>query len=57
MVIFALYKGDKLIDIGTAKELAKKQGVSIRTIYLYSSTKYRQEAEGKNKKIVIRVED
>lgn len=32
--IFVLYKGEKVIDIGTAKEIAKKRGVTPKFIKL-----------------------
>ena len=34
---YALYKGDKFIDIGTKDYLAKKINVSEKTITFYSS--------------------
>lgn len=30
--IFGLYKGDKFIDVGTARELAERRNVKVRTI-------------------------
>lgn len=35
--LFALYKGEKFIDIGTAKELAKKRNVKPETIHFLST--------------------
>lgn len=35
--VFALYKGDKFIDIGTARELAALIGVVPHTIKFYAS--------------------
>lgn len=35
--IFALYKGDKFIDIGTAKELAKRRNVTPKFIKYLST--------------------
>lgn len=34
---YALYKGDKFIDIGTAKELSKLINVKPRTIQFYAT--------------------
>ena len=34
---FALYKGDRIIAIGTAEELARRQGVTAETIRYYST--------------------
>lgn len=37
---YALYKGDMLLAIGTAKELAKEFGVKVATIHFYKSPTY-----------------
>ncbi|MCK3935693.1 hypothetical protein HCC45_05025 [Streptococcus suis] len=37
---YALYKGDKLLAIGTAKELAERFGVKVSTIHFYKSPTY-----------------
>lgn len=34
---YALYKGEELLYIGTAAELANRLGVKLRTIYFYAS--------------------
>lgn len=40
--IYALYKGDELLEIGTKKELAEKFGVKTETIGYYSTTAYQR---------------
>lgn len=42
MAEYALYKGDELLGIGTAKELAKMHGVKEKTIYFYTSPVYKK---------------
>lgn len=37
---YALYKGDKLLAIGTAKNLAEQFGVKVSTIHFYKSPAY-----------------
>lgn len=37
---YALYKGDELLAIGTAKELAEQFGVKVATIHFYKSPTY-----------------
>ncbi|HEM2758157.1 TPA: hypothetical protein U0600_000609 [Streptococcus suis] len=37
---YALYKGDKLLAIGTTKELAEQFGVKVSTIHFYKSPAY-----------------
>lgn len=39
---YALYKGEKLLGIGTKKELAKMLGVKISTINFYRSPAYKK---------------
>lgn len=45
MKLYALYKGDDFIDIGTSKELAKKIGVSMNTIWFYASEKWKERSK------------
>lgn len=45
IIEYALYKGDKFIDIGTAKELAKKCNVKPETIEFYASPSYLKRLE------------
>ncbi len=48
--IFALYKGEKVIDIGTAKEIAKKRSVTPKFIkYLSTPANLRRIDARKNK--------
>ncbi|MBY4981964.1 hypothetical protein K6V42_06960 [Streptococcus suis] len=37
---YALYKGDKLLAIGTEKELAEQFDVKVSTIHFYKSPTY-----------------
>ena len=39
---YALYKGDKLIGIGTAQELAELTGGSVSTIHYYNTPAYQR---------------
>ena len=48
---FALYKGDEFIDLGTAKELAKKYNLKPETIRHLSTPSHRRRIE-KTKKAV-----
>ena len=45
IVEYAIYKGDKFIDIGTAKELAEKCNVKPETIEFYASPSYLKRLE------------
>lgn len=57
---YALYKGEELLEIGTIKEIAKKQGVKERTISFYRTPTYlRRRASSKtgNYKVLVSLED
>ncbi|HEM5071324.1 TPA: hypothetical protein U1212_001981, partial [Streptococcus suis] len=45
---YALYKGDKLLAIGTAKELAEQFDVKVSTIHFYKSPTYIKRTSEKN---------
>jgi len=55
-MIFALYRGDQFIDLGTKQYLANLLGVTIKTITFYSSPTYRKRTNDKGW-IIIKVED
>lgn len=52
---YALYKGDKFIDIGTKEYLAKLLNVRKETIEFYASPTKLKRA--KNGYVVIRIDD
>ena len=54
--LYALYKGDEFIDIGTKKHLAEKLNVDEKTIGHYSTPAYQRRNEYKGW-VVIRVEE
>ena len=51
---YVLYKGEEVIGIGTAKELAKKFNVKKNTIYFYGSNACRERYKG-NRRIAVKV--
>ena len=53
--IYALYKGDSFIAMGTKKELADYLGVTVRTISFYSTPTHKRR--NKNGYRVYRIED
>ena len=56
--IYAIYKGDAYVDMGTAHELAEKYGLKTETIWwLSSKNSHKRVEKGKNYTIVIKVED
>ncbi|HFI0151143.1 TPA: hypothetical protein ACGO3A_002038 [Streptococcus suis] len=52
---YALYKGDKLLAIGTAKELAEKFGVKVATIHFYKSPAYLKRTDDKKARRLVEV--
>lgn len=59
MKIYALYKGDQFLIVGTKKELAEYLGVKEKTISFYSSEvwKKRRNYNFNNCYLVIEVEN
>jgi len=58
--VYALYKGDNILSIGTKKELAKNLNVDIKTITYYVSNAYKKlcnKREGKYKNGFIEAVD
>lgn len=53
--MYALYRGDEILAIGTIKELSKYLNVKENTIKFYLSPTYKKRA--KNGYIVIRIEE
>jgi hypothetical protein len=54
--MYALYKGDNILTIGTIRELALYLGVKERTVMFYSTPTYRKRNKGNNY-LVIKIED
>lgn len=43
--VYALYKGDVFIDVGTASELSERTGLKCESIIFMSSPTYRKRAK------------
>ena len=56
---YAVYKGDELLGVGTAEELAEKFGVRPRTIKNWSCPSFQKRGTGERggNKIAILLED
>lgn len=55
--IYAMYKGDDCIAMGTIIQLSKQLGVSIQTIRFYLTPSYRKRVKkGNNRRELIKVE-
>jgi len=57
---YAVYKGEKLLVMGTAKECAEHLGIKPMTVYFYSSPAYMDRIADLNnteRKITVRIDD
>ena len=55
--LFALYKGDKFITLGTKREIAEEVGTTLNNINFWASNVYRKRCHSGNGKIVIKIEE
>ena len=53
---YALYKGEKLLGIGTKKELAKMLGVKTSTINFYRSPAYKKRTKGLKSRRLVEID-
>ena len=55
--IYAMYKGDECLAIGTLIQLSKALNIKIGTLYFYMSPTYKKRVKkGKNRRELVRVE-
>ena len=45
MIAYVLYRGDEVLGVGTAEELAERVGVRPETIMNYASVAHRKKAD------------
>lgn len=56
--IYAVYKGDEFIDLGTKKQLAKTLNCKTKSIAFMTTPCYKKRIKGKeNRLTVIKVEE
>ena len=56
---YAMYKGDELLCIGSAKEICKEMNISYKTFQFYRTSHYKKIVENsrlKNRRVVIRID-
>ena len=53
---YALYKGEKLLDIGTLDELQEKYKVKRRTLYFYQSPANRRRDRKGNMRVLVKLD-
>lgn len=54
---YVLYRGDELLDIGTADELAERRGVTTDTIRFYATKTYQSRGMARDRLRAVRVND
>ncbi|MFL2104151.1 hypothetical protein [Mycobacteroides abscessus] len=52
---YAVYKGEKLLAMGTAKECAAVLDVRVKTIHYYATPNYQSRGNGPNRRITIEI--
>lgn len=52
--VYALYKGDELLDVGTLEYLSKKFNIKKRTLLFYQSLAYRKRTSERKGRRLIR---
>lgn len=55
--VYALYKGEECLGIGTKYELSEQLGVKPYTIYFYSTPTYKKRCKGNNRRELVLVEE
>lgn len=56
--IYAIYRGDDFVTVGTSKEIMKELNISRKTLWFYTTPAYKKRCENSKKKIIaIKLED
>lgn len=58
--VYAMYKGEQLLSIGTPTEICKEMGIKLQTFRFYRTKHYKNIVDNsrlKNRRVVIRIED
>lgn len=54
--VYAIYKGDEFLDLGTTEEMAKKFNVKKETITFWASPAHKKRVKNKGK-VAVRIDD
>lgn len=55
--VFALYRGDEFVDVGTKKELAAKLGIKPESVGFLASPENARRNRGGNRLMAYRIDD
>lgn len=53
--IYALYRGDDFIDVGTATEIGKRQGMTPKSLRFLASPAYWRRLDGKGEHALLAI--
>lgn len=56
MTLYAIYQGDKFLDLGTKEEMAEKFGIKPETVRFLASPAKRRRDKRNNQMIAERIE-
>ncbi len=57
--IYAMYKKEECLAIGTAKEICEQMGISYKTFQFYRTSHYKDIVKNsrlKNRRVIIRID-
>lgn len=59
---YALYKGETILALGTANEIAKKMGIKKETVWYYGTPRYKRKLKergslNKNVRMLVPLDD
>lgn len=54
---YALYKGERILAIGTLDEIADEMNVKRDSVMIYMSPSYKNRGSGRNRRVLIRLDD
>lgn len=61
MKVYAVYKGEECLAIGTAKEIAEQLNIKPKTVHFYGTPAHKKRCKGKfgktNHKILVSLDD
>lgn len=60
--VYALYMGDEIMALGTAKEIAEHLSITVETVWFYGTPRYKRQCEQRKTpyektRFLVRIED
>ncbi|MGB3161570.1 MAG: hypothetical protein WBA84_10020 [Carnobacterium sp.] len=54
---YALYKGENLLSIGTACEIAEQMNIAVRSVLYLQTKSYKKRGTGNNRRILVELKE